>query len=568
MASLPRHEDRANSAAKDTLDEFAALETRYYEETLELLDELEASRSEAREWRQQFLLNYSFVYSLFRSPLWKALRWVRGLRRCALPRGFGASALQPWCELVENSQAGPGSWIATRSDAYFVVPIVLPSGWLHVELKMHSSTPGQAAFYADRGEGPNDLECILHIEVNGTVDWQGLVYVSMPALGVRFEPLNAAGRFHIERLGVTPVPPAQAILRGLREKTATAHRLSLLPRTLLRGLGMLLRRNVRQLREGIQELEGKERLLRVALEPVRPPAADGEYPDLLLPAEPEVDLSVVIPTIGKVEWVARSIQSCRLHLPRDRSCEFLVVDDGTHLPGDLDALKRAADDLEFHLLLNHQNLGFSATVNHGMRQTRGRIIVLCNNDIEFFQSWLEPLEAAFAAEPELGIIGAKLLYPNGTIQHAGMDKLPGHLRWQHFFGAWPGSHPKVNRPRHVWSVTGALLAVKRDVLRRLGGFSTAYATAYEDLDYCLHAWSNSVRVGYRPEVAAYHREGATRGLGPTQRAGKPLWWTERERAGAAYFQKKWAALRYVESFEQLRVTSSAAMPTHDQSLSV
>jgi GT2 family glycosyltransferase len=273
---------------------------------------------------------------------------------------------------------------------------------------------------------------------------------------------------------------------------------------------------------------------------------------LLLPAEPEVDLSVVIPTIGNVGWVARCIQSCRQHLPRDRACEFLVVDDGTRGTCDLDALKRAADDLEFHLLLNHQNLGFSATVNHGMRLARGRVVVLCNNDIEFLQPWAEPLEEAFAAEPELGVVGAKLLYPDGTIQHAGMDKMPGHLRWRHLFGKWPGDHPKVNQARHVWSVTGALFAVKREVLRQLGGFSTAYGTAYEDLDYCLHAWTHGVRVGYRPEVAAYHMEGATRGVGPGQRAGGPLWWKERERAGAAYFEKKWMALRYVESFEELR----------------
>jgi len=107
-------------------------------------------------------------------------------------------------------------------------------------------------------------------------------------------------------------------------------------------------------------------------------------------------------------------------------------------------------------------------------------------------------------------------------------------------------------------VTGALFAVRREVLRRLGGFSTAYATAYEDLDYCLHAWSCGVRVGYCAELAACHQEGKTRGATMDQKQARPLIWAERERAGRLYFEKKWAALREVESFETLLMQNSAA----------
>ena len=103
--------------------------------------------------------------------------------------------------------------------------------------------------------------------------------------------------------------------------------------------------------------------------------------------------------------------------------------------------------------------------------------------------------------------------------------------------------------RYVWSVTGALFAVRREVLRQLGGFSMAYATAYEDLDYCLHAWSHGVRVGYCAELAAYHQEGRTRGATTDQKQTRPLIWGERERAGGIYFEKKWSSLREVESFE-------------------
>src|SRR5262249_40322667 len=208
---------------------------------------------------------------------------------------------------------------------------------------------------------------------------------------------------------------------------------------------------------------------------------DDEYPDLQLSEIPTCDCTIVIPTLNDVELVRQCVSSCRRYLPSGADVEFRVVDDGTRGPAILEELERAAHDLGFQLLRNHQNLGFSASVNHGMRRARGRVVLLCNNDIVFSPPWLEALQGAFAGGAELGIVGGRLLYPNGTIQHAGVDKLPGQLRWQHAYGGWPGDHPRARQSRPVWSVTGALFAVHRDVLRRLGGFSTAYTMAYEDL---------------------------------------------------------------------------------------
>jgi GT2 family glycosyltransferase len=87
-------------------------------------------------------------------------------------------------------------------------------------------------------------------------------------------------------------------------------------------------------------------------------------------------------------------------------------------------------------------------------------------------------------------------------------------------------------------------------VERLGGLSTAYATAYEDLDYCLYAWANGLCVVYCAGVSAYHLEGGTRGATLEEKKTRPLW-AERERAGCAYFEKKWAFLRHVEDFQAL-----------------
>jgi GT2 family glycosyltransferase len=289
----------------------------------------------------------------------------------------------------------------------------------------------------------------------------------------------------------------------------------------------------------------------------------GEYSDLGLSAEPTVDCTVVIPTINDVKQVALCIDSCRRFAAPTARLQFLVVDDGTADPAVVEELGQSAKELDFELLLNRQNLGFSASVNHGMRHARGRFVLLCNNDIRFDQPWLGPLTEAFAADPYLGIVGARLRYPDGTIQHAGLDKEPGHITYYHAFHRQPEDHPPALRSRYVWCVTGALFALRRETLCRLGGFSTAYNLCYEDLDYCLHAWSKCVRVGYCPALTAQHLEGGTRGSTPAEKNTRSLLWTARERAGRDYFEMKWASLRFVQNVEMLLPYTRPLPPLRD-----
>jgi GT2 family glycosyltransferase len=888
-----------------------------------------AWQAEARDWRLQYLISHSFIQSLSRSRAWKLLRPLRAVRELLRPRGFSVNDLIAWQQLEPDREATPGTWVATGPSPYFVVPCVLPAGWLHVRLRMTTEVAGRFELSDLGGNGIVDSDCLKQFEVRGSVERDEFVYLHRAALGLRLHPLNTPGRFRLEDLVVRPMPFLPAALHALRNKLAALRRYGLVQRALANGLGLLLRGrlieflnklndgllwprnsgsqvfplpahphqshsseasaaeedgnrtdparkldivyvlngaglcggvrvilehagrlrarghnvciyyltgeldcfkrpvrairfespsalkaalvrfrgikvatwyetarwvaeslragdrgyylvqdieecygttpeeaeaarasyrlNLRPITEGIWvrdqlhqrfgrdsvfvsigldfdvfqslaasrepqriltqartwsgggaagarlkgwetarntvlrcfqlnprttlttfSMEGRphcaaelphshfqspsdhllaklyshaglylltsshegfgltaaeamacgcpvvatyaqgneefcidgytallapagdvdqlarhcltlqsdpalasklaengrrfilnytwdrvvDRLEREFLQDDRPQSrtetpsvqirpSDGEYPDLQLSEEASLDCSVIIPVINDAQWVVQCVSSCRRFLPAGAAVEILVVDDGTRDRAVLEELQQASTEMGFQLLYNHQNLGFSATVNHGMRNARGRYVVLCNNDIVFFQPWLEALEKAFAADPELGILGARLLFPNGSIQHAGVDKVPGQLVWHHVYGGWPGDHPRVNESRYVWSVTGALFAVRRDVLRQLGGFSTAYSTAYEDLDYCLHAWSRGVRVGYCAALAAYHQEGGTRGATVDQKQSRPLIWSERERAGGFYFEKKWAALRDVESFEAL-----------------
>ena len=138
--------------------------------------------------------------------------------------------------------------------------------------------------------------------------------------------------------------------------------------------------------------------------------ADSEYPDLQIDDSATVDWSIVIPTVNDAKLVAQCVSTCRRHAGDDAALEFIVVDDGTRDPAVREELRRLSHELDFRLLFNRQNLGFSATVNHGMTQARGRYVMLCNNDIIFFQPWQTDLTATFD-DPLIGVVGCACSIP-------------------------------------------------------------------------------------------------------------------------------------------------------------
>jgi GT2 family glycosyltransferase len=474
-------------------------------------------RAEADQWRLLHLLSQSYLHSIFRSRGWRWLAPLRRLRQVLRPRGLDARALIAWRQLVPDHSAAPGSWITEGPDPCFVVPCALPSGRLRLRLRMWNETRGRLRIVALDGDGIASNECLYQTTGEGLVTVDACVLLRRPAFGLQFDPRDSSGCFRIESFEVVPAPLHSLRLWGRRRD----------PEMMAAPLGSVP--SGERVKEGSCERTCAE-----------------EYPDLELTAAPTCEWSVVIPTINDCEKVKDCVRSCRRHLRPDTEVEFIVVDDGTREPGIVSALEEESSALGFLLLRNHQNLGFSAAVNHGLRHTRGRFVLICNNDISFRQSWPTPLEQAFRADPNCGILGAKLLYPNGTLQHAGMEKVPGQLRWHHAFAGLSGDHPPANRSRRVWCVTGAFFAVRREVLRRLGGLSVAYGMAYEDLDYCLWAWRQGIGVGYCADVVAVHEEGSTRGASAKRKGHRPFLWAQREKAGADYFERKWAWVRDLE----------------------
>jgi GT2 family glycosyltransferase len=216
-------------------------------------------------------------------------------------------------------------------------------------------------------------------------------------------------------------------------------------------------------------------------------------------------VSVIVPVHGHAALTGRCLDLVLGELPED--AELIVVDDASEdetpelLAGYGDRIRRCR--LE-------ENSGFARACNRGAELARGGLLVFLNNDVEPLAGWLEALRAEAAAHPAAAVVGAKLLYPNGTVQHAGVvfgqDGYPHHL-----YAGFSGDHPVVNRSRPLQAVTAACMLVRRTAFEAAGGFDAGFHNSLEDVDLCLRIGEAGGEVRYCHEAALVHLESASRG---------------------------------------------------------
>lgn len=159
-----------------------------------------------------------------------------------------------------------------------------------------------------------------------------------------------------------------------------------------------------------------------------------------------------------------------------------------------------------------RNMGFAGGCNFAVAQTSAPIIVLVNPDLEPQSDFLQRITAPLSAN-DVGVVGAKLVYPNGKIQHAG-GYLPTPTLLAQHWGYGEAEHGQYDVVRDVPFVTGAALALRRDTWDLLGGLDEAFAPAYyEDADLCWRVREHGLRVVYEPRAVAVHHEAAALGKG-------------------------------------------------------
>jgi GT2 family glycosyltransferase len=245
-------------------------------------------------------------------------------------------------------------------------------------------------------------------------------------------------------------------------------------------------------------------------------------------------VSVIIPNKDSFPLISRLLAdlTSRTSYP---DFEIIVVDNGTTDPKVLDLYANSKEGkIPFRCDIEPAPFNFSRQVNRGIAVATGELVLLLNNDIEVIKGdWLREMVSCFSY-PDTGIVGARLLYPNGRIQHAGviigLRGLAGH--W--FIGqrqSIPGPMARLHVRQSLTAVTGACMLVSRACLDTIGSFDeTEFAIAYNDVDFCLRAVAKGFRVVWTPFATLNHHESATRG-------------SDENRANRARFQRDKEKLR-------------------------
>jgi len=210
--------------------------------------------------------------------------------------------------------------------------------------------------------------------------------------------------------------------------------------------------------------------------------------------------SIVIPVFNRADLTANCLTA--LVESTTGTAEVIVVDNAStdSTPTLLASLGSAIT-----VVRNTVNEGFARACNAGARRARGKYVVFLNNDTIPRQGWLSALVAAAESDPMVGAVGARLLYPNGTIQHAGIGFTPDFEPY-HIHHGVAGDAPEVSADRDCEAVTGACLLMPRALFHDIGGFDEDYQMYFEDVDLCLRVRAGGRRVRYAAGSVVVHLE--------------------------------------------------------------
>jgi glycosyltransferase involved in cell wall biosynthesis len=237
-----------------------------------------------------------------------------------------------------------------------------------------------------------------------------------------------------------------------------------------------------------------------------------------LPSPPPF-VSIIIPTRNCLHLLRRCIDSLR-EKTRYSNYEILLVDNQSDDPAALSYLDSLERTGTARVLRYDKPFNFSAINNFAVKETRGNVLCLLNNDTEIISAdWLEEMVSQ-AMRPEIGIVGAMLYYPDDSIQHAGITLGIGGVAGHLYHGSHRGTTGYMNRAclvQNLSAVTGACMAIRKSVYVEIGGMDERNLTvAYNDVDLSLKAIECGYRNLWTPFAELYHHESASRGADNTR----------------------------------------------------
>jgi GT2 family glycosyltransferase len=223
------------------------------------------------------------------------------------------------------------------------------------------------------------------------------------------------------------------------------------------------------------------------------------------PVAPTV--SVVIPAYNKWEYTFRCLMALAHHT-RDVAHEVIVIDNASS-----DETAQALPQLEkIRFQRNPSNLGFARACNQGAALARGRYLVFLNNDTEPRAGWLSAMVRVVEARPEVAVVGNLLLFPDGTIQHAGVIfgyGVPFPITPFHAHYRQPAEAGRA--PAELRAVTAACMLIRAQVFATVGGFDEGYVNGYEDVDLCFKVGRTGAKIVYTPDSVVVHHESVSEG---------------------------------------------------------
>jgi glycosyltransferase involved in cell wall biosynthesis len=247
-------------------------------------------------------------------------------------------------------------------------------------------------------------------------------------------------------------------------------------------------------------------------------------------------VSIIIPTRDHLTLLRRCLTSIREKTDY-APVEVVIVDNGSTEPETHAFLHELAQDPNVQILTDPDEFNFSRLINRGARAARGQILAFVNDDIETEKpEWLREM-VSHAVRPTVGAVGARLWYPDGRLQHAGvvlgLNGIAGHA-FQYFL---PEPVAPMNRTfvlaQNYSAVTGACMVLRKKIFDDLGGFDETLPNDFNDVDFCLRLRERGWQVIWTPYADLMHHESASRGRdsGTLERA---KWLGE-----AADMQKRW-----------------------------
>ncbi|WP_423404545.1 glycosyltransferase family 2 protein [Faecalibacterium prausnitzii] len=227
-------------------------------------------------------------------------------------------------------------------------------------------------------------------------------------------------------------------------------------------------------------------------------------------------VSILIPTCDHIKDLELCVESIydRTTYP---DFELIVIENNSRQPETFRAYKRMEQEHANLHVVTWQGTGFnySALNNFGAKEATGEYLLLLNNDTEVITpNWLEEM-VMYAQQDRVGCVGAKLLYPDNTIQHAGIGfgigGVAGHLH-KYFPAASDGYMGRLNYVQDVYGDTAACLLIRREIYQELNGLDESFAVAFNDVDFCVRVREAGYTNVFTPFAQLYHYESKSRGM--------------------------------------------------------